>query len=188
MSELESRYDIFEPGDLTALVCVEQPDPQQKIVQQLTSIGLHKVHTGLFAEDVSLKIRTHPYDVVFIDENFSGLPRLAKPRARGGHPAPHHAAAQAVQYILISNTVMTNDEMSAFIFSVDLVFNVGDLANLKPVLRRGVTRQQGILPRLQGKPEDHGHGLGIGKKRIPRRNTTLWDCLCCAGPPESPDA
>ena len=73
MSDLESRYDIFEPGDLTALVCVEQPEPQQKIVQHLTSMD-YKVHTGLFAEDISLKIRTHPYDIVFIDENFGGQP------------------------------------------------------------------------------------------------------------------
>ncbi len=140
MSELESRYDIFEPGDLTALVCVEQPDPQQKIVQHLTSMD-YKVHTGLFAEDVSLKIRTHPYDVVFIDENFGGLPVSQNPVLAEVIQLP--TSQRRNQFIiLIGNTVMTNDEMSAFIFSVDLVFNVGDLANLKPVLRRGVTRQR----------------------------------------------
>ena len=37
---------------------------------------------------------------------------------------------------------MTNDEMMAFIYSVDLCFNVNDLGNLKPVLRRGVARQK----------------------------------------------
>ncbi|OAI42370.1 hypothetical protein AYO41_00990 [Verrucomicrobia bacterium SCGC AG-212-E04] len=140
MSELESRYDIFEPGDLTALVCVEQPDPQQKIVQHLTSMD-YKVHTGLFAEDVSLKIRTHPYDVVFIDENFGGLPVSQNPVLAEVIQLP--TSQRRNQFIiLIGNSVMTNDEMSAFIFSVDLVFNVGDLANLKPVLRRGVTRQR----------------------------------------------
>ena len=140
MSELESRYDIFEPGDLTALVCVEQPDPQQKIVQHLTSMD-YKVHTGLFAEDVSLKIRTHPYDVVFIDENFGGLPVSQNPVLAEVIQLP--TSQRRNQFIiLIGNTVMTNDEMSAFIFSVDLVFNVGDLANLTPVLRRGVTRQR----------------------------------------------
>lgn len=140
MSELESRYDIFEPGDLTALVCVEQPDPQQKIVQHLTSMD-YKVHTGLFAEDVSLKIRSHPYDVVFIDENFGGLPVSQNPVLAEVIQLP--TSQRRNQFIiLIGNSVMTNDEMSAFIFSVDLVFNVGDLANLKPVLRRGVTRQR----------------------------------------------
>ena len=44
--------------------------------------------------------------------------------------------------MLIGTSVMTNDEMMAFIFSVDLCFNVNDLANLKPVLRRGVARQK----------------------------------------------
>ncbi len=140
MSELESRYDIFEPGDLTALVCVEQPEPQQRIVQQLTSMD-YKVHTGLFAEDISLKIRTHPYDIVFIDENFGGQPISHNPVL--GEVIQLPTLQRRDQYVvLIGSNVMTNDEMSAFIYSVDLVFNIGDLANLKPVLRRGVARQK----------------------------------------------
>ena len=110
----EARHDIFEPGDLTALVCVEQPEPQQQIIGHLTSMD-YKVHTGLFLEDIALKMKTHPYDVIFIDETFGGS-------------------------TLGQNPVLA--EMSSFIFSADLVFSYGDLNNLKPVLRRGVTRQR----------------------------------------------
>jgi hypothetical protein len=42
--------------------------------------------------------------------------------------------------VLISHRFATNDAMSAFVYSVDQVINITDLANLKPVLRRGVTQ------------------------------------------------
>ncbi len=140
LQEYETRFDIFEPGDLTALVCIDQPEYQQHIVEQLSSMD-YKIHVGLFPEDISLKLKTHVYDVVVIDENFNGT-----------HLGNNVVLYEAVNLpgtqrrnqflVLIGTSVMTNDEMMAFIFSVDLCFNVNDLANLKPVLRRGVARQK----------------------------------------------
>ena len=43
--------------------------------------------------------------------------------------------------VLLGASFQTNDEMQAFQHSVDLVLNVSDAANLKPVLRRGVNRK-----------------------------------------------
>jgi hypothetical protein len=40
--------------------------------------------------------------------------------------------------VLLSHRAVTNDPMMAFTRSVDLVVNIEDLANFKPVLRRGV--------------------------------------------------
>ena len=138
--EFETRYDIFEPGDLTALICVEEPEHQQHLVEQLSGMD-YKIHVGLFLEDISLKLKTHVYDVVIIDENFGGLALQNNPVL---YEAIHLPGVQRrTQFlVLIGNGVMTNDEMMAFIFSVDLCFNLHDLANLKPVLRRGVARQK----------------------------------------------
>ncbi len=140
LQEYETRFDIFEPGDLTALVCIDQPEYQQPIVEQLSSMD-YKIHVGLFQEDISLKLKTHVYDVVVIDEHFNGC-----------HLGNNVVLQEAIHLpgtqrrnqflVLIGSSVMTNDEMMAFIFSVDLCFNVNDLANLKPVLRRGVARQK----------------------------------------------
>ncbi len=140
LQEYETRFDIFEPGDLTALVCIDQPDYQQHIVEQLSSMD-YKIHVGLFQEDISLKLKTHVYDVVVIDEHFNDC-------HLGNNVVLHEAVnlpggQRRNQFlVLIGSSVMTNDEMMAFIFSVDLCFNVNDLANLKPVLRRGVARQK----------------------------------------------
>ncbi len=138
--EYETRFDIFEPGDLTALVCIDQPEYQHQIVEQLGSMD-YKIHVGLFAEDISLKLKTHVYDVVVIDEHFGGC-----------HLGNNQVLCEAINLppgqrrnqflVLIGTSVMTNDEMMAFIYSVDLCFNVNDLNNLKPVVRRGVARQK----------------------------------------------
>ena len=138
--EYETRFDIFEPGDLTALVCIDQPEYQAHIVEQLSSMD-YKIHVGLFPEDISLKLKTHVYDVVVIDEHFNDC-----------HLGNNQVLLEAINLpgtqrrnqflVLIGTSVMTNDEMMAFIFSVDLCFNVNDLANLKPVVRRGVARQK----------------------------------------------
>lgn len=138
--EYETRFDIFEPGDLTALVCVDQPEYQQHIVEQLSSMD-YKIHVGLFPEDISLKLKTHVYDVVVIDEHFNGCYLNNNTVLYEAVNLPGNQ--RRTQFlVLIGSSVMTNDEMMAFIFSVDLCFNVNDLANLKPVLRRGVARQK----------------------------------------------
>ncbi len=138
--EYETRFDIFEPGDLTALVCIDQPEYQEQVVEALSSMD-YKIHVGLFPEDISLKLKTHVYDVVVIDEHFNGC--YLGNNAVLYEAINLHPNQRRNQFItLIGTSVMTNDEMMAFIFSVDLCFNVNDLANLKPVLRRGVARQK----------------------------------------------
>jgi hypothetical protein len=44
--------------------------------------------------------------------------------------------------VLLSQRIATNDATSAFVHSVDQVINIADLANFKPVLRRGVSQHR----------------------------------------------
>ena len=69
--EITNRLDVFEPGDQTALVSIDVPEAQRLVVEQLGALG-YKLHTGLFTEDILLKMRTHMYDVVLISEHFNG--------------------------------------------------------------------------------------------------------------------
>ena len=69
---MEARYDIFEPGDITALVCIDQAGCQKIVVNQLGDLE-YKIHVGLFAEDVTLKLKTHTYDVVVMGSGAAGL-------------------------------------------------------------------------------------------------------------------
>jgi hypothetical protein len=138
--DIQNRHDVFEPEDLTSLVCVDEAEVQRAVVDQLGQIG-YRIHTGLFAEDISLKLRAHTYDVVAIYETFAGSVAEGNPVLNETIRTP--SSQRRNQFVvLIGPNMITNNEIQAFQFSVDLVVSVSDLANFKPVLRRGVARYQ----------------------------------------------
>lgn len=136
----QQESSFFDLGDNTALVCVDHQQYQKVIVPQLIDMT-YKVHLGLFEEDVVLKLKTYAYDVVVVYENFKGSTLQTNPVLAELANRPD---AQRRQHfvVLLSQRFATNDAVSAFITSVDQVINISDLANLKPVLRRGVTQHQ----------------------------------------------
>jgi len=138
--EPEQESAFFDLGDNTALVCVDHQQYQKVVVPQLIDMT-YKVHLGLFEEDVVLKLRTYTYDVVVIYENFKGCkletnPILREMIAQSGTQRREHFV------VLLSHRFATNDAMSAFVQSVDQIINIADLANFKPVLRRGTTQHR----------------------------------------------
>jgi hypothetical protein len=136
--EFQSRLDLFEPDDLTSLVCVDVPEVQRILVDQLTVLN-YKIHTGLFLEDILLKLRAHVYDVVIISEHFNASDIASNPIVAAAIAASSEQRRK--QFIVaVGSTFNTNDELQAFQYSVDLVVNLADVVNLRPVLRRGVIR------------------------------------------------
>ena len=139
---MEQEHDstFIDLGDNTALVCVDHQQYQKIIVPQLIDMS-YKVHLGLFEEDVVLKLQTYNYDVVLIYENFKHCKAEANPLLRELVKRPD-ARRREHFAVLISHKFATNDAMSAFVQSVDQIINISDLANLKPVLRRGVAQHR----------------------------------------------
>lgn len=138
----EPDNNFFDLGDKTALVCVDHAEYQKLIVPQLIDLN-YKVHLGLFAEDVLLKLSTYSYNVVVIYENFkeSSLednPILHEMVQRPGALRREHFV------VLLSQRFATNDAMTAFVQSVDQIVNVADIANFKPVVRRGVAQHHDL--------------------------------------------
>lgn len=134
----DTDSSFFDTADNTALVCVDHQQYQKLVVPQLIDMS-YKVHLGLFEEDVLLKLQTYSYNVVIVYENFKGSTVQSNPilqhmvQRSGGQRRQHFV-------VLLSHRYPTNDAMSAFVQSVDQIINIGDLANFKPVLRRGVTQ------------------------------------------------
>ena len=138
--EITNRLDVFEPGDQTALISIDVPEAQRLVVEQLSALG-YKLHTGLFTEDILLKVRTHIYDVVLISEHFNGTDLETNPiLAEAARFSPQQRRKQVV--VIIGSSLNTDDESEAFQHSVDLVVNLSDIVNLRPVLRRAVLRKQ----------------------------------------------
>ena len=138
--DIQTRHDIFEPDDLTSLVCVDEAEVQRAIVDGLGQLN-YRIHTGLFAEDISLKLRAHTYDVVAIYETFAGSLAEGNPVLIETTRTPSSQRRNQV-VVLVGPNMITNSEIQAFQYSVDLVVSVSDIANFKPVLRRGVARHQ----------------------------------------------
>jgi len=139
MNEDSSFFDL---GDKTALVCIDHAQYQKMIVPQLIDLS-YKVHLGLFAEDVLLKLSTYSYNVVVIYENFKGCtlennPILSEMVRRPGALRREHFV------VLLSQKFTTNDAVTAFAQSVDQIVNVADIANFKPVVRRGVAQHHDL--------------------------------------------
>jgi hypothetical protein len=138
----EGSPNFVDLGDNTALVCVDHQQYQKIVVPQLIDMT-YKVHLGLFEEDVSLKLKTYTYDVVVIYENFKGATLQTNPLLREIEKR-RDARRRDHFVVLLSHKFATNDGMSAFVQSVDQVINIADLANLKPVLRRGVAQHRDL--------------------------------------------
>ena len=138
----DQESNFFDLGDKTALVCVDHPQYQKLIVPQLVDLG-YKVHLGLFEDDVLLKFATYSYNVVVIYENFKGAspdenPILNEMVRRASPWRREHFV------VLLTHRCPTNDAMSAFVQSVDQILNISDIANFKPVLRRGVAQHHDL--------------------------------------------
>jgi hypothetical protein len=129
---------FFDTGDNTALVCIDHQQYQKLVVPQLIDMS-YKVHLGLFEEDVLLKLKTYSYNVVIVYENFKGSTVQTNPILRDMIKRPGTQRREHF-LVLLSTRFATNDAMSAFVQSVDQIINISDLANFKPVLRRGVAQ------------------------------------------------
>ena len=137
---MEQEATFFDLGDNSALVCVDHQQYQKIVVPQLIDMT-YKVHLGLFEEDVLLKLKTYSYDVIVIYENFKGSTLETNPIMCEMAKRPDAQRRDHV-VVLLSHRYATNDAMSAFVHSVDLIINIADLANFKPVLRRGAIQHR----------------------------------------------
>ena len=139
-NEFHHRIDLFEPGDTTSLVCVDVPEVQRLVVDNLTELGC-KIHTGLFTEDIMVKLQTHAYDVVVIAEHFADSNLQSNPILHATlEIAPNQRRRQII--VLVGSSVHTDSDMEAWAHSVDLVVNLADVPNIKHVLRRCMQRSR----------------------------------------------
>ena len=143
----ESSSSFFDMGDNTALVCIDHQQFQKLVVPQLIDMT-YKVHLGLFEEDVLLKLQTYSYNVVIVYESFKGSTAQTNPVLK--HLTKYSGTQRRQHFVvLLSHRFPTNDAMSAFVQSVDQIINISDLANLKPVLRRGVAQHRELYHAFQ---------------------------------------
>jgi hypothetical protein len=133
---MKPRHDTFETGDATALICVDDPNLQPIVADQLDALEF-KIHTGLFREDIVMRLQMHAYDVLVVHDRFEGGELATNPiLAACRELSPEQRRAHSV--VLIGADFLTEDGLQAFQLSVDLVCSLSDLGNLAVVLRRSL--------------------------------------------------
>ena len=140
--ESGTRLDLFEPGDLTALVCHDVPEVRRLIVDQLSELN-YKMHTGLYVDDILLKMRTHVYDVVVMSANFNAVSYVECPIYQAATAVPPSQRRRQF-LVVVGSEFTTGDEMQSFSASVDLVIGLQDVVTLRPVFRRTVQRHHDL--------------------------------------------
>lgn len=136
----EPNLSAFEASENTALVCIDHEQYEKLITPQLVDLK-YNVHQGLYEEDVLLKLRTYSYEVIVVYENFKGTTLDTNPILQKLVREP--VAQRREQFVvLLSHRYATNDSLSAFVYSIDRILNVADVANFKTVLRRGMTEHR----------------------------------------------
>src|SRR4030095_278596 len=137
---MDPRLDIFEPGDLTAMICLDTPEMQRIAIEQLGEIG-YKVHSGFSQEDILQKLRAQHYDLLLISERFEECTSFDD-SAVLKYAISLPSSQRHKQFIALVGSFATNDELQAFERSVDLVVASADFIHVKPLLRRGLSRTQ----------------------------------------------
>ena len=107
---------------------------------------VYKVLTGFSLDDLHFKMRAHVYDVLVVAENVGATTLETNPLLA---EAIHAPAAQRHQQliVLVGASMKTADDMQAFQHSVDLVVSLADVMNLRPMIRRAVSRAQEFYSR-----------------------------------------
>ncbi|RYD76279.1 MAG: hypothetical protein EOP84_17110 [Verrucomicrobiaceae bacterium] len=136
--EPHHRFDFFEPNDKTALVCLDVPEMQRLVIDQLVDLD-YKIHTGMFLDDSILKLRAHAYDLILVSEHFNGVSIEAHPILSESVKLPAIQRRRQL-IIVIGSSLSTNDELEAFAINADIVISLADVINLRPVIRRAVNR------------------------------------------------
>ncbi len=133
---MKSRHDTYEMGDSTALICVDDDRLLPILSDQLDTLGI-KIHTGLFHDDIVLRLQTQSYDVLVIHDRFEGADVESNSiLATCRELSPTERRAYFVA--LIGSNFRTEDGLHAFQHSVDLVCSLADLGGFGVVLRRAL--------------------------------------------------
>lgn len=121
----------------TALVCEDAQDLQKTVISVLNDMQ-YEADIAANADDAFEKIRFNQYDVIFLNEIFSG----STPDNNGFLKYLQEMPMSTRRYIflvLAGKNLSTQDNMMAFEKSVNVVINEKDISGLKNILQAAIS-------------------------------------------------
>ncbi|MBI2217374.1 MAG: hypothetical protein HYU51_08760 [Candidatus Rokubacteria bacterium] len=136
MSAQGADQEAYDINQRLALVCIDDADRKAEVSAAVQELG-YRPQFGENPAHVLDRIRKNSYEVVVVDEAFQG----SSPQ---DHPVLKHlqwmpmTLRRYVFVALLGPELKTYDNMTAFSRSVNLVVNYNDVAQIKPILQRGI--------------------------------------------------
>ncbi len=132
----EKPFDFLEEEAKTSIVCVSDPEIQEKINPILINLEYHNT-VAENARDALKKMRYHTFDIVVLDELFD----CKNYHANGVLIFLQHLPINMrrnIFLILLTSRFRTMDNMEAFHKSVNLMVNKADINEFKKILLKGI--------------------------------------------------
>jgi hypothetical protein len=125
--------DFFEVGDKTSLICAD-PNVGEIVRNTLRELGF-KFHTAETSDVAIERTRYNTYDIIVIQENFTGSTLKTNVILNYMVPLPM-AQRRYSMIVLVGSNFKTLDAMQAFTLSVQLVVNTMDMPNFTAILKK----------------------------------------------------
>jgi len=140
MDSFATSPSEIAPGDLAALICLDDEMMQAQVVDQIAPLGF-STHTVSDAGQADFHLQAHTYELVVVHERFAGgdvesntvlhlLRELPLNRRRGS------------LVVLVGPGMESHSEMQAFLYGVDLTLNESELEDFRTLAGRGLMRQE----------------------------------------------
>lgn len=139
-SASDRPFDFLEEGAETALICEPDAAVREKVLTAVKAMKYH-VTTPPNARDVLKQMRFHVFDMVVINELFdtndpdrnnimSYMERLSMDIRRN------------MFVVMLTDRFRTQDNMTAFHKSVNLVLNLSNVDDFEKIVQRGITENK----------------------------------------------
>jgi CheY-like chemotaxis protein len=149
-------FGYLDPDSETAMICQMDPAEREKISSALKEMGFAVVESASFKEALKC-MRFHIFDVIFVDENFdagnSGINNVLKYLE-----GLSMTIRRQTFVVLISTTLDTLDNMSAYNKSVNLIINKKEIQGAGQILKRALTEHNTFYHVYKESLRKHGKG------------------------------
>lgn len=137
---LESAFDFTEEEGKTALVCENNPQIREKIVNALKLMEYHVVEANN-AREALTKMRFHVFDLVAINETFD-MSSIDSNSILIYLSRLNMAVRRNIFVALLSNQYRTMDKMMAFNKSVNVIINLDNIDDVDRILSRSIAENE----------------------------------------------
>lgn len=139
----DSRPNTFAPYDETsrrALICDADPAMQKNLAATLAPLRLRMEAVGSI-DQLMESVKYNQYDFVIVNEQFGLNPR-GENEAIGFFEEMPMSARRLMLIVLLSQTLPTLDNLTAYANNVNVVINMRDAAQIASILTKSAAENE----------------------------------------------